>query len=1026
LRLWTLLVLLAIVPSAWPQDYPYYISTAAGRNPIGDGGPAGEAFLEFPTGIRADTLGNLFFVESGRLRLRQIWQGNIGTLLTGSVQDIAVDSVGSVYFTDGNVGVFRIFKDAEDIEQIAGSTRGFGGDGGPAAAARFNGPAGIAVDDTGNVFIADTNNCRVRRIAPSGVVQTVAGNGACGSGGNGGPATAASLSYPWSVAVDSAGNLYIGERLDIRKVTPAGVITQIAGGGNNLAEGVAASSAPVGLTPYLAVDRAGNVYFADSGQHRVRVISVTGSIRTIAGTGIAGFSGDGGQGASAQLDTVAGVAVDSGGIVYISDYFNQRVRRIGLDGIITTLSGKTHFGGDGGPANLALLHLPEHAISDAAGNLFISDTDNNRVRKVDRNGTITTIAGTGQCANRGDGGPATQASLCVPSALALDAAGNLYVAQSASHVVRRIAANGTISTVAGTGIAGNSGDGGSAAAARLNWPLGLAFDAAGNLYVSSFLGNVVRKITPSGTIATVAGTGAAGFSGDGGLATSAQLSGPAHLAFDPAGNLLVSDRYNGRVRRIANGIITTIAGIGACCAAGGQGTNTFIGQPSGVTADSAGNVFISGIDTYRIWKLSPGGAIAAIAGSSHVDLFDGVPGLFSSVLGPAGLSMDPNGDILLADVMNGHIRKLAWNPPTGIEAASGDNQTGAAGTTLARPLIVRTTFRAGFAGAGTPVTFAVVSGSATIPGGIARVDTSGLAGVAVTLGSEAGPVVITATLGGLPPVTFHLTATASTSGAAAPAIGAGGVVGAGGSLPAVHSVSPGGLATIYGANFAPPGTFRQVLAGDLVNGALPVNLGGACVNFGGSPAFLTLVTPSQINVQVPALAPETSVKVEVVTDCGADGETRSAPEPVAVRAATPEFLYWTKNASGFNPVVAVNAITGAYIGGSDLIPGVAFTPAKPGDYLILYGISFGPTTPDVAPGRGAAGLAPTSENAEVMLGGNPLPPAAIFYAGLSPGTPGLYQLNIQVPAGLAAGLYPVTLKLGNFTAATGAYLSIGK
>jgi len=329
-------------------------------------------------------------------------------------------------------------------------------------------------------------------------------------------------------------------------------------------------------------------------------------------------------------------------------------------------------------------------------------------------------------------------------------------------------------------------------------------------------------------------------------------------------------------------------------------------------------------------------------------------------------------------------------------------------------------FRAQIPVAGVPVAFAVTSGAAALTASTSNTDATGAAGVGITLGNTPGAVVVTASVAGVPPVQFNLTANAAV---ALPAISSGGIAGASGSVPPVAQISPGGLASIYGSNFAPAGTSRQVYGGDLVNGSLPTQLAGVCVQVGGLPAFITYVGPGQINIQVPAVPVDSTVDVQVTSNCGAANALESATQKVATKAATPELLYWLNNANGHNPVCAVDAITLADIGATGLISGVTFTPAKPGELLTIYGTSFGPTNPAVAPGALPPGAASTTNNPVVTVGTVTLNSSDVLYAGVSPCCAGLYQLNIKVPA-LADGDYPVTLSLGSFNAAVGGYLTV--
>ena len=319
--------------------------------------------------------------------------------------------------------------------------------------------------------------------SPADQIVSVAGTGAIGFSGDGGQATSAELDYPVAGAVDAQGNLY----------------------------------------------------FADDDNQRVRKVSPSGVITTVAGTGVAGFSGDGGQATSAELDFPTSVAVDSRGDIYIADAGNDRVRKVSPSGVITTVAGTgaPGFSGDGGPATSAELYYPDAVAVGPHDQLYIADCLNARVRMVATSGTITTVAGDGVLGFSGDGGPATSAELKSPIALATDPGGDLYIVDSTNQRVRMVSAQGTITTIAGNGVAGFSGDGGQATSAELNYPRGAAVDAAGNLYVADRFNNRIRKITPDGRISTIAGTGTVGYSGDGGQASSAQLSGPAGVATGP-------------------------------------------------------------------------------------------------------------------------------------------------------------------------------------------------------------------------------------------------------------------------------------------------------------------------------------------------------------------------------------------------------------------------------------------------------------------------------------------------------------
>lgn len=329
-------------------------------------------------------------------------------------------------------------------------------------------------------------------------------------------------------------------------------------------------------------------------------------INTVAGSDTSGFSGDGGAATSASLYAPSGVTVDSSGNLYIADTLNNRIRKVDVSGKISTVAGTGTGGymGDGVAATSTWLNRPQGVAVDNSGNLYIADTWNNRIRKVDMSGEISTVAGTDFAGYSGDGGSAAVAALNEPKGLAVDRSGNLYIADSGNHRIRKVDLSGKISTVAGSGDFGVSGDGGDATLAKLSFPTGIAVDSSGNLYfVCDFQ---IRKVDTLGKISTVVGLYKDGFSGDGGPALTAELFRPQGVAVDSGGNLYISDYWNFRIRKVdAAGIINTIAGTGRedFSGDGGPATSADLGGPIGVAVDSSGNVYLS--DAYhRVRKLS--------------------------------------------------------------------------------------------------------------------------------------------------------------------------------------------------------------------------------------------------------------------------------------------------------------------------------------------------------------------------------------------------------------------------------------
>ena len=349
---------------------------------------------------------------------------------------------------------FSIATQAQIITTVAGGDTTGLGDGGLATACELFEPIGVAVDNAGNLYICDRGNNRVRKVNNTGIITTIAGTGTAGYNGDGLPATSAQVNYPYAVAIDDTGNVFIADELNnrIRKINTSGIITTIAGTGTAGYNGdnIAATGAELNSPDGIAIDGSGNVYLSDYNNNRVRKINTSGIITTYAGTGIGPYNGDNFSASTSNLYHPFGIALDNGGNLYIADFSNNRLRRVNVSGIITTIGGNGIPGiaGDGGPATTAELDLAGVAV-DVSGNIYIGDAGRNIVRKINSSGVITTIAGTGVDGYNGDNQPATQAELFNPVGVAVDASENLYIADFGNDRIRYIRSTVFVNQISG-------------------------------------------------------------------------------------------------------------------------------------------------------------------------------------------------------------------------------------------------------------------------------------------------------------------------------------------------------------------------------------------------------------------------------------------------------------------------------------------------------------------------------------------------------------------------------------------------
>jgi sugar lactone lactonase YvrE len=649
------------------------ITTVAGggTNNLGDGGAATNATLNTPTAAAVDALGNLFIADTGNNRIRRVGTNGIITTVAGGgtamptngimatnagitqPYGIAVDRFGDLFFSCSVVqGEGVLQAGTNGAITLLGPVQLFGDN-------YYGFPSGVALDVAGDVFLANFQDNVVLKV---GTFQTIAGDASFtgegwiptvgGYSGDGAPANQAQLFGPNGVAVDTAGDVFIGDSYNnrIRKVAALGPVFSVADvTTNNAGDYDVVVSSPYGsVTSSVAVLSIGNppgltnqttnlTVFVGSNVTLSATATGTGPffyqwqfdgtnlpviITTVAGNGQDGESGDGGQATNAALYAGA-VGVDNLGDFFIADSANDRVREVNASGLIATVAGNgtIGFSGDGGAATNAQLYHPAAVAADSAGNLYIADEANDRIRQVAANGVISTLAGNGTDGYAGDGAAATNASLSSPSGVAVDAAGNLYIADQDNQRIRQVGTNGLIHTIAGNGTNGFSGDGGAAINASLSNPADVAVDGLGNIYIADSGNKRIRKVGLNGIIITVAGSGNAGYYGDGGPATNAFFESPASVAVDAFGNFFIADGTE-HVREVGlNGIISTVAGNAGrgFSGDGGPPTNAMLSEVYGLATDALGDLFIADTGNNRIRKINAFGPSLMLSNFNFVE-----------------------------------------------------------------------------------------------------------------------------------------------------------------------------------------------------------------------------------------------------------------------------------------------------------------------------------------------------------------------------------------------------------------------
>lgn len=744
-----------------------------------------------------------------------------------SPHSLTVDSAGDILFSDNYFNqVFKI-SPSGTISLFAGTGGSdYTGDGGQAVNAQFTGPNALAADPAGNIYFADNYWNVIRVVNTKGVISTFAGGSATspdpGAGING-PATNFTFGGPDGLATDANGDVYVADNgpgsRTILKINSSGIISRISGifGYHGPIESGSAASTTLTTPTGITTDSLGNLYFIDSDLCGAWEITAQLEIQQIAGDANCTYDGDGAA-TGKSLNLPEYIAFAQPDNLYITDTGNGRVREVSGNGMKTIAgTGTPGYNGDGIASNTAQIATPEAVAVDSTGNVYFTETQGRRVRKIDTQGIIHTVAGVGAALPMGDGGAATSAYLLSPTGLVSDGKGTFYIADAGANLVRKISSNGTITTIAGTGLGGYNGDGIPATQAQLYGPFALALDSAGNLYVSDTLNERIRMINPQGIISTIAGNGTLGYNGENIPANTAELGTPRGIAFDKNGNLYVAEADNHRLREISNGIIKTIAGINGVTLEPPD-TDSGDGQSAltadfvflwGVAIDSSGNIYTSDTGTNRVRIIGTDGIIRSFAGQTYVsgEFGDGGYDTNATLDDPAQVAVDSAGNVYIS--CSDRIRVV--NSTGIINTAVGKGSEGAAGNgQLVNSVTLGSPFQVWPASDGT-IYFASAANATVfhvIPGQISREGVQNVADY-----SSAG------------------------------------------------FIAPGEIIVLYGNNLGPAAIATPQFTASSTG--FPTNIAGTEVLFNGAPAPLLFVESGAISLVVPFEVTSSPAHVQV-------------------------------------------------------------------------------------------------------------------------------------------------------------------
>ncbi|MGO9959092.1 MAG: hypothetical protein ACLP50_24520, partial [Solirubrobacteraceae bacterium] len=599
--------------------------------------------------------------------------GRIGVLTPGAAtatpigaNGVAASAAGDLYIADAHNDVVERVTPAGILSIVAGVSGQAGAPTpGPATSSDLGDPTAVAVDGAGNLYIADSGNDVVEKVTQDGTLSVVAGVPGAFGAPTPGPAASSELANPSGVTVDEAEHLYIADPDNdvVEQVTPGGVLSVVAGvpAQSGAPTPGPATSSDLALPESVAVDGAGNLYIADPDNDVVERVTPGGDLSIVAGDGQSGAPAPG-PATSSELGSPSSVAVDAAGNLYIADAGNDVVERATPEGILSVVAGYTPSGGPSpGPATSSDLSLPLGVAADSTGNLYIADTGNDVVERVTPAGVLSIVAGVPLQSGAPTPGPAASSDLGAPAAVAVDGAGNLYIADTGNDVVEKVTASGTLSVIAG--VPGQSGapTAGPAARSDLGEPAGVAVDRTGNLYIADTTNDIVERVTPGGVLSIVAGDGQFGAPTPG-PATSSDLGEPAGVAIDGSGNLYIADAGNDVVEKVtASGTLSVIAGVPGESGAvsSGPATSSSLGNPAGVAVDRAGNVYIADTADNVVERVTTGGVLSVVAGDGEFGAPTPGPATSSDLGAPAGVAVDAAGNLYIADTDNSDIEAVS-------------------------------------------------------------------------------------------------------------------------------------------------------------------------------------------------------------------------------------------------------------------------------------------------------------------------------------------------------------------------------